>query len=233
VILGIDLSLNHAGLVIIDEAGEMIRWGFVTDVKSASQHPGGTLLPKWVGQDPQQLGCSRLRWWRDFLGDFCRRARNEWDVEIVGIEDYAFDAKGHAHATGELGGIARVAALDANCKLRLHDPSSVKMFAAHNGHANGFDVLEAVERRWVGDAFRAACPPAKKDKQNTLPAEDLAAAYTVARLVWTEVQLRAGKMALEDLHEKEIQVFNRVTKATPVNLLGRNWIVGGEQGRAL
>jgi hypothetical protein len=69
--------------------------------------------------------------------------------------------------------------------------------------------------------------PTKKrpdPKQNRTTSEDLADAYSAAKLIWTEYQLRNGLIDLKDLHEKEIQVFNRTTKSYPVNILGREWI---------
>ena len=35
----------------------------------------------------------------------------------------------------------------------------------------------------------------------------------------------AGWTFMDKLHEKEIRVFNRVTKTYPINLLDRDWIV--------
>jgi Holliday junction resolvasome RuvABC endonuclease subunit len=221
-IVGIDLSLNHAGMVELNAEGALSWYDYVTDTKAAVRRTVGVHLPgRTKGTDPQQFHMERLAWWnRHIDGVFARR-----DPTHVGIEDYAFaGAQSMAQATGEQGGLVRMAAFRVGARLRLHDPTTVKMFAAHNGHATAWEVVMAVRERW-GARFDDCNPPVVKAKKpNTLVEEDLAAAYTVARLVWTELELRAGRLRLSDLHEKEVQVFQRATKAQPVSLLGRDWL---------
>jgi Holliday junction resolvasome RuvABC endonuclease subunit len=219
-IIGIDLSLNHSGLVELDLTGDLTWWEFVSESKAAAGRNGrGIHLPKFKG-DRQQAQMERLAWWVEFLTRVFAQRRPCY----VGIEDYAFSAASNtSYQIGELGGMARLSALRSGAMLRLHDPTSVKMFGALNGAATATDLVEKVKELWGSD-FSVANPPVGKGKPNTIPGEDLAAAYAVARLVWTEVKLRAGFLRLDALHEKQIQVFNRTTKANPVNLLGREWL---------
>jgi len=168
----------------------------------------------------------RLIWWKKYLQTLVSFRQ----PHFLGIEDYALGAAQGAHHTGELGGIGKIVAKEAGCKLRLHDPMSIKMFATHNGHADKAWVEAAVKERWGADFSEFNPQKAKKTKKNPkgIPtrqtSEDLADAFAIAKLVWTEVRLRRGDLVMSELHEKEVQVFNRVTKMYPLSLLSREWI---------
>lgn len=223
-ILGIDLSLNHAGLTLLDERGRVTWHTVVTDSKGvAARAPVQLFWPGSLSSDPEQADLDRLLWWERTLRVVIESLR----PTHVGLEGYAFLAKGNSHyQIGELGGVARLAALRSGACLRLHDPMSVKLFGAGSGSATGADVADAVARE-VGPIFAACNPPAKAGKKlNRLAEEDLAAAYVVARMVWTEIEVRAGRLPLEALADKQRQVFLRVTKSQPINVLAREWLVG-------
>ena len=56
------------------------------------------------------------------------------------------------------------------------------------------------------------------------PATDLADAYFLARMLYTELEVRTGRILLSQLDEGERRIFLRVTKAYPVNILDRQFI---------
>lgn len=222
-ILGIDLSLNHAGFVQLNERAEIDRYLVVTDVQGAARSAPkgrGLFLGKVKAEDRQAVQMARLMWWEAFLS----KLLDEWEPTHVVVEDYAMRADSNAaYNIGEQGGLIRLVALRHGCFLRLHDPMSVKMFGADNGTATGREVADVATARWKLDFANCNPPPAPRG-QNTVPEEDLCAAYVLARMGWTEHQVRSGALALNTLESKQIQVFNRVTKANPVNLLGREWL---------
>ena len=222
---GWDLALNHAGFVTLID-GRLEDFVYVTDKAGAADRSAvhGRRLPKWKMADKLAASVLRLQWWEHFIRVYLKKAKPDY----VGIEDYALEGGAHgAHYKGELGGVGRLEALAAGARLRLHDPGSVKLYAAHDGSAEKAEVEEAVYKRWGIEFSHFNPPPPKKGKkQNRQTSEDLADAFAVARLVWAEVQLRAGRVPLSELHPKEVQVFNRVTKAYPVSLLGREWLEG-------
>lgn len=219
-IVGIDLSLNHSGFVELDGDGNLTWWQFVSDVlKHSTLHPErGVFMPhkkdKAKGNDREQVNADRLAWWQLQLNYFMKLRR----PTHVGIEDYAIKAESNsAYQTGELGGVARLAAMDVGAKLRLHDPLSGKMFSAHAGNAESITVDMAVRERWPDTANWNGVPE--------IPRIDLSCAYVIARMVLVETKLRSGELQLKELeHEKEIAVFTRCTKANPISLLGRDWI---------
>lgn len=212
---GWDLSLNHSAFVELTD-GKLTDFRYVTEVKGCAD-AGGRRGHRLVlsGKGPQRE-VERLSWWESFIDGIITERKPEY----VGIEDYAFGASDRAHAKGELGGLARLRCWNRGVKFRLHDPQSIKMYAAHNGSASKDDVVESVEERHGLD-FTIYNGGLKQ----THVGEDLADAFWIAQLVWVEVQLRRGLLQLSDLeHPKEIQVFNRTTKANPVNILGREWL---------
>jgi len=218
--LGIDLSLNHAGLVQLNEEGEICKWNYITNQKSKPVGGKGILIDLPVTPSDESFDMERLRWWQRALGTL---ARPDLHSEYVGIEGYAFAAPGHAHATAELGGIARLQMLKNGSGLRLHDPLSVKMFATGRGNATAEEVCKGVFSSW-GVKFDFMPRIRRKAGQTVLEEEDLCAAYTVARMVWTEVMLREGELSVDSLPAHQARVFKRVTKANPKSILERDFV---------
>ena len=227
VVMGMDLALNHAGLIELKD-GEPSWFRYVTSqagaAKQSKKH--GVRLKLDVPtkfRDKQHLAAIRIAWWENFLW----QVLEERQPDYVGIEDYALDATQGAHQLGELGGVARLLLMVHDIPFRLHGPGTVKMFAAHHGGAGKNRMEEAVRERWGVDfrEFNQPISPNAKKGQDTTVCEDLSDALAVAKMVWAEVQLRRGDITTSDLeHEKEIQVFNRTTDVHPVNLLNREWI---------
>ena len=226
-VLGADLGLNHAAFVELVD-GDLGRFWYVTDKLESfkkGKKQGRAVLLK-VPKEPKDTSeLWRLSWWRGFIPAFIETVGPTY----IGIEDYAYGASMRAHQIGELGGTARLAFWDSGLPFRLHDPLSVKLFATFDGGADKSMVEQAVRERWCVDfgEFNYMTKPNKKHpngRVNRQTSEDLSDAYAVAKLVWTEVQLRCGAINLSDLHPKEIQVFNRTTKHYPINILGREFV---------
>jgi Holliday junction resolvasome RuvABC endonuclease subunit len=218
--------------------GELERFWYYTD-KAGSAGKSKDAIRLVVGKnDREQNSVERLaRLQIVFESVF------EWAApDYAGIENYAIRAEQGAHYLGEVGGLARLTAFRKGIPLRLHDPISVKMFVAHAGNAKGKTIVEKkVAERWGVHFSDFNQPPPKptkkvaKPKRNRQTSEDLADAFSVAKLVELEAALRLGEVELRSLHEKEIQVFNRCTKTYPRSLLDRNWITapGHEELRAM
>lgn len=239
IVHGWDLALNHAGFVELTD-GVMTDFQYVTDLAASAgrSKEHGIRLPLFKSKDRQQRAMERLAWWEHFIDKKLLIARQP---NYVGIEDYALDASHGAHYKGELGGIARILCWFRGISFRLHDPISIKMFTTHDGTVRTKDEVERkVLKRWKQDFSKFNQPLAKpkttgkhagkQPKENRTTSEDLADAYAIAMLVWTEVLLRRGELKMSILHEKEVRVFNRVTKSYPVNLLDREWLTNPDGG---
>lgn len=217
--MGMDIAMNHSAFVQLDERGNLTWWHYVLDqptkIKGKAMFPAsgsGTLLKISKSGDKSQDNLRRLVFWQNHMSSIVNGLR----PDFVGIEDYALMTQSGAHLKGEVGGLARFYATKHG-KLRLHEPTSIKMYIAHNGAAKPETVAAAVEERWP--MFQEAWAG-----QSELARLDLAVAGGIAQMVLAEHRLRSGQMKLSDFHEKEIQVWNRATKSYPVNLLSRDWI---------
>lgn len=222
VVNGGDISLNHGAIFQLVN-GRPSCVVFYTKTVGVAKLSGGTLLPKaGRNEDPISFTMRRLA----FIEDWITRV-NAGEVEgmrkadYLGIEGYALRKEQGAHALGEVGAVARLAFWHARIPFRVYGPGSVKKFFSHDGNASKEDMIDVALEREGFEALRYRV--GKDDKT----AEDAADALAVARLVDTEVQLRRGKVALSDLHKKEIEVFNAATKHQPVNILARPWIQMG------
>lgn len=217
-ILGFDLSLNHSGAVALDAASEVEGYWFTSDKKRAVDQGKGQgvrspIKPKGMYSENFQL--RRIIAYQQWFWDIVR----ESGVEYAGVEGYAYNAKTLDYKYGELGGLWRLCFARAHCPFRVHDPQSVKLFATGKGNVTAARMLEALP-----EVLRDKWERIEKGLKGQQVAEDLAVAYWIARIVWTEVELRAGRVLLSSLEPHEIRVFNRVTKAYPVNLLDRKWV---------
>lgn len=210
---GWDLSLNHAAMVELDDAGRVTWFQFVTSMATQANpklHGIRLVIPKSDDRHKQQL--DRLVWWQAHFNAVMER-----NPTHVAIEDYAYSAQSNSsYQIGELGGAARLAVLSSGARLRLHDPMSVKMYVAHMGNATPDEMGEKVMERWPATKVWA-----KLAKE---PMLDLVVAYGLAQMCRDEVMIRAGKLRVDTLPAKQIQVWNRCTKAHPISLLGREFI---------
>jgi Holliday junction resolvasome RuvABC endonuclease subunit len=227
-VIGMDVSLNHSAFVELTD-GELTNYWYITNIAGSaaksSKHGFRLQLPK--SKERQVVSIGRLAWLENFIDKKILTANQP---DYVGIEDYAIRAEQGAHYLGEIGGIVRILCWFRGIKYRLHDPVSIKMFTAHDGTCQKDSIERAAAQRWGVNFSKYNNPkikPTKRiphPKQNRTTSEDLADALAIAQMVWTEIQLRAGVLLLRDLHPKEIQVFNRITKTYPVSLLDREWI---------
>ena len=220
---GWDVSLNHSAAVLLGPDGKLVDFAFLArKVSDAKKGKGrGTSLPAFIRneKDRQLREAYRLRF--VYLWISMVRASFEFTraQTFHGVEDYAFSAIGRSYQIGEVGGIVRLGILSprpngrGGGRMRLHDPLAVKIFATGSAKAKKDEMIEAVRDRW-GEDFSAYGEAE----------EDLSDAYVIARMVHTELELRAGRVTLEELEEGERRVFLRTTTKTPVNILGRDWI---------
>lgn len=86
-------------------------------------------------------GMARLAWIRDevlFLAE---------GTDLVVLEGYSFASRGRQHATGELGGVVRLALWERAVPVVEVPPSSLKKYATGKGNSGKDQVLAAAIRR--------------------------------------------------------------------------------------
>lgn len=215
--LGCDLSLNHGAFVEIDSERQEPRFWFYCSTKKDSKHPCGAALAKLKKEgDLDFHAVSRLA----EIRRIAKKAIHTCNPDFIGLEGYAFSLGNRAHQLGELGGVIRLLCWDESIPFRVHDPSTVKLYATGKGNAEKEEMIQAMYEAWleVNDLY---------DYRTSLPKttlEDVADAHAIASMLSIEDCLRRGMTQLSDLPEHRIRAFNRITKANPINLLGRDWI---------
>lgn len=225
IVQGADISINHGAIVQLRNGKLDDFWYYTDQAGSAArskEHGFRLEVPTNAKQPDKQIrNAIRLDW----VGLWFDRIAMSRRPHYAGLEDYAVRAEQGAHYLGEVGGMARRLLWLRGVRYRLHEPGSVKMFTAHDGTAQKDLIEECVEERWGADFSEWNQPTNKRTgKENRQTSEDLADAFAIAKMIWIEYQLRMGWRALNKLHEKELRVFNRATKAFPINVLGRDWI---------
>lgn len=142
----------------------------------------------------------------------------------IAIEDYAIKAKGRVYDIGEYGGLLRDTILREvpHSGFREHDPLSLKLFGAEMGNADKDAMVKAytdkflenadwLDWSWITEAGSILT--------------DLVDAHFLAELMRVEARLRHGYVNLHQLKEgRQIEIFNRVTKSYPTNVLGRPFL---------
>lgn len=221
-IVGCDLSINSSGFVKFDldtnfNIIEKDYMGFTHVKKNASE--------KIFFYDKKQFknAFEQEAWMAVRMHDFLD------GCEYAGVEDYAFAAKGKVFHIGEFCGSVKRwlywgwSPQNNGLKFRLYDPCSIKMFACNNGTATKEDMIDEYDKV-ARDPLGLNFLPRFKS-----PKEDIVDAYWIAQLLLLELKLRRGLVSLKDLTEKQIQIFNRVTKAHPTNILATDFYERSKQ----
>lgn len=225
VVIGLDLSLAHGACVAValdTRVGLVVGVrAYATQAKDCRAPNVERVPPAIVKAHPLQRGASRLDWINCWLNSTLAHVDHvpEAGPALIGLEDYAYDAGQGAHQIGEVGGIARlhlVRRYGARLRLRLHDPTTLKMAATGKGNAKKPDMLAAVP----DDAVDGL----DLKRLGDVAAEDAVDAWHLARLVLVEAKVRAGLIRLDELTEGQRRAFLRVTESNPVNLLDRPYV---------
>lgn len=221
---GLDLSPNHYGLVTLNGLGELVHIHYMTGTQKGAdlakvdpratstvyKHPSAKQNPDNGYKDVVRVSA---------VSNDVADALERHQPHFLALEDYAWDAGGREYQIGEVGGAVKRDMWERQLPFRLHDNIAVKMFATMNGNASKEQVMEAVQKRWEPELDRFCTGANGRETEG-----DLCDAYTLARLCLTEWKLRRALMRPSHLFGKEWQVFMRVTKSQPVNILGREWI---------
>lgn len=233
---GLDLSLDHCGIVTLNKQGNVNNYLYTTTSKKMAEADSkhSFLLSKKAKDESKDV--FRLRRINEIS-----EAMLEYDAEFfyrgrpkskyVSIEGYAY--------ASQTTSICQIAELTGNIKhrifrgggiIRIHDPLTVKLFAVNTGRCLKKDIVKAARKAFTIPECLIKRKQIKKKGQTEKieeydgPATDVADAYFLAKMVQVELELRSGKITLAELSENERRIFLRVTKAYPVNLLSRPFI---------
>jgi Holliday junction resolvasome RuvABC endonuclease subunit len=210
IIVGIDPSINGTGVVkfYLDpvdlKLGDMEYMGF-TQVK---KHSSNKIIHYRKKDFENNLDQNLFMY--DEIRDFCE------DAEYIAIEDYAYSATGKVFNIAEyVGGLKMDLYLEGK-KIRMIEPTVVKKYAVGRGSC---DKISMEDEYMKNDVLGLSKLPEYKS-----PKLDIVDAFYIAKYLQLELQLRFGYILLKNLSQEHIQIFNRVTKSNPVNILARDFL---------
>lgn len=239
-VIGLDVSLRHLGLCILNPEGFPYKYAFATDVKKyPGLDPHGTYY-----KDPENVSvqiCQALR--IGFFRNFVERSLASLTLQdypaMVALEDYAAGSLSPRQLeVAEQTGNIKQSLFDNGYPFRTIEPKTLKVFAVGNGNALKIDMVNqfSVEQpasdlaqykdRILKSTKKEVKQKGQKVKVEEMdgPGTDVIDAYFLARALWTELKLRRGEITLQDLPEHQIRYFNTTTIAHPLNVLGRPFI---------
>lgn len=237
-VLGIDLSLNHWALCQIDyKTGNVVSYAYMSDKKNMYKADSGNstyLVPrdKKGGENLENFEERR----KDFsINTLFKHITHEHRVDkysdrYITIEGYAYASSTRSLCQlAEVSGIVKMMLYNSNIYVRIHDPLTVKLYATGRGHCLKKDVIAAAAVCGFNIHSSLIKHTKKKIKDTTVEeydgiGTDLADSFFLARILRTELMLRAGIVTLENLPDNERSIFLRVTKAFPENILSRPFI---------
>ncbi len=212
-ILGLDLSMNHAGAVILEnETIPDLRF-LTTNAEATTAFPHIStrmIVPEY--EDEYSGVLARL----EIIRAWVRKTVEDLGPDRAILEDYALNAVHGAHQMGEIGGQGKLSLWHAEVPFRKIVPTSLKAFIAHHGRADKDMMAQAVQDRWGVNFSQYDHPNGRPTPIAPSISEDLVDAYSLARIGWYEVQLRNGLIRLTDLHPKEIALFQKAKKGLTI-----------------
>lgn len=143
-----------------------------------------------------------------------------YGCEFFAVEGYAFAAKGLIFEIAEISGIAKHHIYHQNCKMRVYEPTTIKLFSTNKGNSNKVAMQEAYDKypeisekfdlNWMDDYLS--------------PKSDIIDAWWITKLLQTELKIRNNLLDLNTLSTKQQQVFRKVSKKTSENLLQKPFL---------
>jgi len=243
IFIGLDLSLNHWGMVGMSRGGTVEFVAFISERKrpvtvlTQIRRRKGFAFPittighypnKPKGMASEQFIAVRRR---DMLGLVqaaqaraqvtARTGRVLWQDDserVLAIEGYAYNARSRStYQIGELGGMVRNLFYESGAVIKEYDPQTVKMWGTGRGNAIKKDMRGAAVGRFVLPDYLF-----EEKKEDLIgPGTDLVDAFFLADMARQEFLYRSGERSFDSLSEHQRRAFNRVTKSNPVPPVAR------------
>lgn len=216
VCIGIDPSLNGHALAVLCDGEFEFAMGW-TDKKTVQKKCPDTLnwlkLPSGRREANSQARMQILvDWTLSIVGDYVFKLTNS-QVHVA-IEGYAFSKRSKGlHEIHGLVETIKQGLWSKHIPFRIYDPLSIKMAWTGHGHATKEMMQQACGMEF-GREFR---------KEGSA-GENLADATLIAGLLHNELEIRSGRLRLEDATENMRKVMIRTTKTEPEAPITRGFV---------
>jgi len=231
VFFGLDLSLNHFGMVLLDDYGTVLDYYAMVDTKKfliSEKHFFLSELSTLKEEDKVNFPNHRLGYVVAKILSWIENTRKNGcissDRVFVAYEGYSYGSRSTALCQmAEVVGAVKFHCYRKGYAIRGIDPLTVKMFATDRGRCLKKDVLDAARVKGFDipdESFRKVKVKGKVDVcEFNGPGTDLADAFFLSEILRTEFLLKEGIITLEGFSKNTKRVFTRVSKAKPVNLI--------------
>ena len=253
-VFGIGFSINSPAVVALDNDGKVFGCFFVNDTKkflgikcplieSEYRAPRKRKTKKQEEEDLDLFRCRRNVETAQLLKNWIRQTAYSMNCDgiLMSMEGYATGTTTARYLDiAEAAGFLKAYLLDPCVEhssdvelIRIHDPLTVKKWATgsaysskyHMRSACDFSVPEAFFKQGAKFKLPVALPDGKVLTHDISgPGADIIDAYQLAKMLWTELMIRSGRLLTKDLPDEQIEIFNRVTKSYPQSLLSRSFV---------
>jgi len=195
----VDNSISSPGVVkfLLDEKFNIIDKKYIgfapTSAKKPKKTPPINIIRYFnAGHDRIQ----QMIDFSDIIVDFLK------ECSYVGIENYAFAAKGDITGLAEITGMVKRKLFLNNVKVRLYSPGTIKMFATDKGNCNKEYMQKFFFELPIKDRFDL--------EKNQMSLEDIVDAFWICKLLHQEIRLKLGVDKITELKTKRLQnIFTR------------------------
>jgi Holliday junction resolvasome RuvABC endonuclease subunit len=217
-IAGLDLSPNSSGVTVFDvnKSLEVVKtdyMGFTTVKKNECQN-----VHFYHDKKSFNNNVEKYVWMHDLILEKLK------DVEYVAIEDYAYAGIGKVFNIAEFAGSLKEMLYRNNMKIRLYDPTSIKMYFTSRGDADKISMSDKYDSFTCNYKHKLNHLPKVTNPKGNSPTSDIIDSFVICDLLLLELKLRSGLVLLKDLQTHEIKLMNRVTTTHPVNILAQEFI---------
>lgn len=230
IFVGLDLSLNHFGLVTLypDESSESVYLYPVKKYVITADDPKitGFLTIQKGSMSHDKYTLERQKQISSIITSHLQKLKNY----VVGIEGYSYGSVSESICQlAEIGGVIKLWVYQNGGKLKIIDPTSLKLFTTGQGSALKKDIVQFCKKhnyRVPDVLFRNITIRRQGKKLNDLngPGTDLCDAFSLAFFLQMIQKVWNGQVTLDSLPESQQKVFFRTTKKNPINILGDGFI---------
>jgi hypothetical protein len=214
IICGLDLSINSPGFVkfVLDDKLEITKvdyLGFNTVKKLTNDHI------HYFRKKDFNNNYDQFEFMQGEYSEFV------FGSDYAAVEGYSFgSSKGLVFDIAEYCGNVKLSVYMMGIKMRVYEPTTIKLFSTLKGNSNKVAMQSAynmypnkdeqIDLNWLND-FDS-------------PKSDIIDAWWIAKLLQTELKLRNNIIDLSTLNPKQQQVFQKVSKKSPENVLTKEFM---------
>jgi len=241
-LFGFDISLEHWGITCISSnTGNLIgSWSsyttpkWVVDTISEIKYTG--IQSPIKKENEQKAPFTQRRIHTAVERIQCLIKSILFDYSVIGYEkdDFFISIEGYSYQSqttsicqiAELTGTLKHKLLEMGAKIRVHDPSTLKQFGANLGNAKKIQMLDAARTKGflVPDSIIKPVKKAGIFIDVDGPGTDIIDAWFLAHMLYMELQLRDGRIIIDELDKIKQKIFRRISTYYPVDLMHRTFI---------